>query len=234
MPLRPFDTVGLAALRALLVSGTVPAAGRGLILVMGKGGVGKTIDPGLGQSAASHGRPRCAVRQRTNERRPQFGGACRACRVPGLPGPCSPTAHERFPLTPAPPAVPQLRVLVIDDSVDNAEALCALLGLMGCLTAMAASGAEGLKTAAAFAPHLAFIDFEMPLMGGCEVARRLRASPPSAGMRLVCLTGRGQARDRWTCLSAGFDDFFIKPIAPESLHLIVAASTAALQEGSAP
>ncbi len=68
VPLRPFDTVGLQALRALLVPGEAPvalattsqdldanplpgltaladdlaAAGHGLIMVMGKGGVGKT------------------------------------------------------------------------------------------------------------------------------------------------------------------------------------------------
>lgn len=68
VPLRPFDTVGLPALRALLVRGVAPvflraapqvgerdplpglaaladdlaAAGHGLIMVMGKGGVGKT------------------------------------------------------------------------------------------------------------------------------------------------------------------------------------------------
>lgn len=68
VPLRPFDTVGLPALRALLVPGVAPvflraapqvgehdplpglaaladdlaAAGHGLIMVMGKGGVGKT------------------------------------------------------------------------------------------------------------------------------------------------------------------------------------------------
>lgn len=68
VPLRPFDTVGLPALRALLVAGVAPvvlraaaqdgkldplpdlatladdlaAAGHGLVMVMGKGGVGKT------------------------------------------------------------------------------------------------------------------------------------------------------------------------------------------------
>jgi arsenite-transporting ATPase len=68
IPLRPFDTVGLPALRALLLPGRAPverpssahdkqstpladlaaladdlaAAGRGLVMVMGKGGVGKT------------------------------------------------------------------------------------------------------------------------------------------------------------------------------------------------
>lgn len=120
---------------------------------------------------------------------------------------------------------------MVDDSVDNAEALCALLGQMGCRTAMAFGGIEALDRAADFVPQLAFVDLEMPGMGGCEVARRLRADPPSAGLRLVCLTGRGQARDRALCLSAGFDDFFIKPVTPQSLQAIVALAAAALGPG---
>jgi CheY-like chemotaxis protein len=126
-----------------------------------------------------------------------------------------------------PDATPQLRVLVIDDSVDNAEALCALLAVMGCLTAVAFGGTQGLAAALGFDPHLAFIDLEMPGMGGCEVARNLRAGP-RGGLRLICLTGRGQADDRRTCMSAGFDDFFTKPMAPESLTRVLAESSAAL------
>ena len=69
-------------------------------------------------------------------------------------------------VTPMPDATSQLRVLVIDDSVDNAEALCALLAVMGCLTAVAFSGTDGVAAAPRFDPHLAFIDLEMPGMGG--------------------------------------------------------------------
>lgn len=84
VPLRPFDTVGLPALRALLVHGEAPvvlraatqdeesdplpglaaladdlaAAGHGLIMVMGKGGVGKTtIAAALAIGQCSEARP---------------------------------------------------------------------------------------------------------------------------------------------------------------------------------
>lgn len=92
--------------------------------------------------------------------------------------------------------IPRLRVLVVDDGVDNTEALCALLASMGCQTAAAFSGAAGLATAARFDPHLAFIYPEMHGMGGCEVARLLRAGSTACSAWLICLTGRGQPRDR--------------------------------------
>lgn len=123
---------------------------------------------------------------------------------------------------------PQLRVLVIDDGVDNAEALSALLEAMGCSTAIAFSGEQGIAAASGFAPHLAIIDLEMPGMGGCEVARQLRAGNPKGSTRYVCLTGRGQPGDQRMCMDAGFDDFFTKPMALAALTSLVAESTAAL------
>lgn len=117
---------------------------------------------------------------------------------------------------------------MIDDSVDNAEALCALLTLLGCLTASAFSGVQGLAKAARFDPHMTFIDLEMPDMGGCEVARRLRTMRPLGAVRLICLTGHGHPDDRGACLGAGFDDFFTKPMAPESLEEVVASCSASL------
>jgi two-component system, sensor histidine kinase len=126
-----------------------------------------------------------------------------------------------------PDATPHLRVLVIDDSVDSAETLGALLAGMGCETVVAFDGAQGVAAAKGFHPHLAFIDLEMPGMGGCEVARRLR-SHPKGSTRLICLTGRGEPDDRRTCMGAGFDDFFTKPLRPESLARVLAESAAAL------
>lgn len=127
-----------------------------------------------------------------------------------------------------PDATPQLRVLVIDDNVDNVEALCAFLEVMGCRTASAFGGKEGLAAALGFDAHLAFIDLEMPGMGGCEVVRHLRATQPPCSARLICLTGRGHPDDRRTCLAAGFDDFFTKPLAAASLAQVLAQANAAL------
>lgn len=126
-------------------------------------------------------------------------------------------------------AAPQvLRVLVVDDNVDGADALCALLAAMGCSTAVAYNGTQGLAAAAAFDPHLAVIDLEMPDMSGCDVAAQLKADPARRAARLVCLTGRGQPEDRRLCIAAGFDQFFTKPMPPESLADVVAAANAAL------
>ena len=122
--------------------------------------------------------------------------------------------------------------MVVDDSVDNVEAFCILLAVTGCVTAVAFSGAQGIAAAARFDPHLAFIDLEMPGMGGCEVARHLRAADPASAARLVCLTGRGQSDDRRTCMDAGFDDFFTKPLAPENLARVVGAARAAMRGAS--
>ena len=135
---------------------------------------------------------------------------------------------------PMPDATPQLRVLVVDDTVDNADALGVLLTVQGCHTAVAYSGAQGLAEAARFNPHLAFIDLEMPETGGCEVARHLRARHPKGTMRLICLTGRGQPDDRRTCMDAGFDEFFTKPMPEESLAKVLAASALSLGPDGLP
>ncbi|MGM9486895.1 response regulator [Ideonella sp. YS5] len=125
-------------------------------------------------------------------------------------------------------AAPQLRVLVVDDNVDGAEALCALLAAMGCATAIAFDGAQGLTTAAGFDPHVALIDLEMPDMNGCDMARHFRAGQVRSSARLVCLTGRGQPEDSRLCIEAGFDDFFTKPMLPETLAELVSVANAAL------
>ena len=122
----------------------------------------------------------------------------------------------------------KLRVLVVDDNLDGAEALCAVLASMGCTTALASDGAQGLAKAGAFDPHLALIDFEMPNMSGCDVARHLRTGPMRSSARLICLTGRSQPDDRRLCIDAGFDDFFTKPMHPARLAEVVVAANAEL------
>jgi two-component system CheB/CheR fusion protein len=52
----------------------------------------------------------------------------------------------------------------------------------------------------------------MPDMDGFEVARRIRADPTQAGMRIVALTGWGQESDRERTRGAGFDFHLTKPV----------------------
>ena len=120
---------------------------------------------------------------------------------------------------------------MIDDNAANAanaEARCALLAALRCKAVMALDGAQGVAAAAQFDPHLVFSDLEIPGMGGCDVARQMRAHRTKSNARFICLTGRGQPGDRRMCKETGFDDFFTNPMFPGRVATIVNASVAAL------
>jgi CheY-like chemotaxis protein len=64
----------------------------------------------------------------------------------------------------------------------------------------------------AFRPEVALIDLGLPGMDGYEVARELRSRPETKAIRLVAVTGYGQADDRRRALAAGFDQHVTKPV----------------------
>jgi PAS domain S-box-containing protein len=110
------------------------------------------------------------------------------------------------------PALPQRRVLVVDDNRDAADSLGLLLGLLGAEVRVEHDGASALGAMEAWQPSIALLDIGMPGMDGLELARRIRAEPRHAAMRLVALTGWGQAEDRERTRAAGFDHHLIKPV----------------------
>jgi CheY-like chemotaxis protein len=56
------------------------------------------------------------------------------------------------------------------------------------------------------------LDIGLPEIDGYEVARRIRAIPDLADVRLVALTGYGQAEDKRRTEAAGFDSHLVKPV----------------------
>jgi CheY-like chemotaxis protein len=61
----------------------------------------------------------------------------------------------------------------------------------------------------------------MPGMGGLEVARALRQRV-GREVRLIAVTGWGQARDREMTREAGFDFHLTKPVDREELEALLA------------
>ncbi len=104
------------------------------------------------------------------------------------------------------------RVLVVDDNADAAASLALLLELGGHDVRTAADGAEALAIAPAFRPELVLLDLGMPRVSGFEVCRALRAEPWAKGVRIVAVTGLGQAGDRRATADAGFDAHLVKPV----------------------
>lgn len=103
-------------------------------------------------------------------------------------------------------------VLVVDDNRDAADSLAELLRVMGATALAAYSGDEALRMAAAHHVDIAVLDIGMPVMDGCDLARRLRARHGEATPRLIALTGWGQPADRERIARAGFDHHLLKPV----------------------
>jgi signal transduction histidine kinase len=114
------------------------------------------------------------------------------------------------------------RILVVDDNVDAALMLCEYLSAQGHAVAVAHDGPHALDQARDLHPDVALLDIGLPVMDGYELARLLRET--SAGLRLIALTGYGQAADRERSIEAGFDAHLVKPVDLEVLDRVVAGS----------
>jgi signal transduction histidine kinase len=102
------------------------------------------------------------------------------------------------------------RVLVVDDNEDAAMLLADVLASFGHQVQVAHSGPDALAGLAAFQPDAALLDIGLPVMDGYELAQRVRARLPA--VKLVALTGYGQANDRERSRAAGFDAHLVKPV----------------------
>jgi PAS domain S-box-containing protein len=138
--------------------------------------------------------------------------------------PCVPSAEPAATRAPArgtaPPSAKH-RVLVVDDNADIAESLGAVLEALGCDAHVALDGPSAIAATATFDAELALIDIGLPVMDGYAVARHLRHSPATAAMRLVAVTGCGQASDAQQALDAGFDEHIVKPLELDRLRDIL-------------
>ena len=109
------------------------------------------------------------------------------------------------------------RVLIVEDNADAREGLRLLLVYAGHQVETAENAAGALDKLLAFRPEVALIDIGLPGIDGYALARMARQTPEVQGICLVALTGYGQAEDRQTALSAGFDAHMTKPVDPIQL-----------------
>ena len=108
-------------------------------------------------------------------------------------------------------------VLLIEDNDDGREMMAMMLATHGYAVRHAADGVQGVDLAAASVPDVALVDIGLPGIDGYEVARRLRAAQPTQNIRLIALTGYGQAEDHRRVMEAGFDVHLVKPVQMDAL-----------------
>jgi len=102
-------------------------------------------------------------------------------------------------------------ILVVDDDEDIARFVEFNLKLHGFEVAHARDGQEALEAIERRRPDLAIVDLMMPRIDGVELTRRLRADPMTAVLPVIMLTARGMTVDKVVGLTAGADDYLVKP-----------------------
>jgi PAS domain S-box-containing protein len=125
---------------------------------------------------------------------------------------------------PAPELAPQ-RILVVDDNVDAADSLAMVLRLVGHEVEVVTSAQQALAVIATLKPDTAILDIGLPGMTGHELAARIRELPGLKSMRLIALTGYGQAEDRQRAQTAGFDAHLVKPAELNALQRVLGGAS---------
>ncbi|MCW2725437.1 MAG: Diguanylate cyclase response regulator [Frankiales bacterium] len=115
------------------------------------------------------------------------------------------------------------RILVADDDEDIARFVELHLTLEGFSVEVVHDGGQALDRATAGRPDLVLLDVMMPVYDGLEVIRRLRAQASTTALPVIMLSARTLSSDRVIGLTAGADDYIVKPF--DTLELVARVRT---------
>lgn len=112
-----------------------------------------------------------------------------------------------------------MRALVIDDSRAMRAILAQALKQLGFETTQAGNGQEGLdQLRESPAPDLVMVDWNMPVMGGFDFVKAVRADPRWAGVRVVMVTTETEMPQVSAALAAGVDEYVMKPFTRDAIR----------------
>ena len=109
------------------------------------------------------------------------------------------------------------RVLIVEDERTTAVVVKYFLELEGFEVLVEVDGNAGLETAKRELPNLIVTDCQMPGMDGVTMVKELRADPATRGIAVLMLTSEGSVDKETQALSAGVDDYILKPVEPRRL-----------------
>jgi two-component system, sensor histidine kinase and response regulator len=107
-----------------------------------------------------------------------------------------------------------LRVLLAEDNRVNQKLALQLLTKMGHDAVLAANGREAVDLVRLSEFDLILMDIQMPIMGGVEAVREIRAFEKGSGARhtIIAMTAHAMAGDAEKYLQSGMDGYLSKPI----------------------
>jgi two-component system cell cycle response regulator len=125
-----------------------------------------------------------------------------------------------------------VKILIADDSTVPRMILEKTLASLGHETASASDGTEAWSLFQTFQPDVVLSDWLMPGMDGIELCRQIRALDGGRYTYFVLLTAMTELEHAVTAMTAGADDFMVKPLDRSRLEatLIAARRVTALHD----
>jgi PAS domain S-box-containing protein len=143
---------------------------------------------------------------------------------------CRVASGEAQAACPQGPCAPgPLRILLAEDNMVNMIYARRVLERMGHEVVTANSGRTVLEALGRERFDCVLMDIQMPDMDGLEATRRIRAlrsGPTPSTVSIVAMTAHAMRGDRERFLAAGMDAYLAKPIDPEQLAGVLAATLA--------
>lgn len=115
------------------------------------------------------------------------------------------------------------RILVVEDDPAIVTLIAYNLKSAGYEVVEAGSAEEGELLLSEQLFDLVILDWMLPEMSGIEMCMRLRKANKAASLPVLILTARGEETDRVRGLSAGADDYVVKPFSVPELMARVGA-----------
>jgi PAS domain S-box-containing protein len=126
------------------------------------------------------------------------------------------------PMAVAQPAFAALQVLLVEDHPVNQLLATQLLQKWGHRVVLAQNGQEAVQLFDQQPWDLVLMDMQMPIMGGVEATRLIRAGEaPGRRVPIIAMTANVMESDRLACREAGMDEHLAKPFSAAGLRAIV-------------
>jgi two-component system cell cycle response regulator len=109
------------------------------------------------------------------------------------------------------------KILSVDDSSLMRLAIARVFAPYDCLVLQAEDGEKGFAATVEHRPDLIILDYNMPVLDGVGMLRKLRGDPQVARTRVIMLTANSAPEIVATVARLGVRDYLIKPFDDETL-----------------
>jgi DNA-binding response OmpR family regulator len=109
------------------------------------------------------------------------------------------------------------KIVIAEDEPDIRELIAITLRIAGHEVITGSNGLEGYELTKKEHPDLVMFDVRMPKMTGYEACKKIKDDPEIANTPVVFLSAKGQESEIEQGMSAGAEEYLLKPFSLEQL-----------------